>query len=321
MYTKKEVLDDVFSVISTYKSCEFKVYKQHGKYSENTIDRFFGNWTNLLEQNGITPPHRRNVRKEEVISDVKKVFRETNNTKQENYIKYGKFSRSIIKRHFGSWNKMLMAMGISLNMHKPGQYSKESIIKNYCELKKDFGRPFSATEYRRYGRFSQPIIDRVFGSFSNLKKELDERIDARFLSDEDALQEIKSLLNEYGFLTEQILTDNLKCISYPTILARFGSLLNLCKLVGAPMDIQINHRQSKFALQCIQNIRKIFGNNLYCEVTFPWLRNPKTNRALYLDMFYPEHGLAFEFDGLQHRKITRFSKTNENLKISNSAIG
>ena len=74
MYTKKEVLDDVFSVISTYKSCEFKVYKQHGKYSENTIDRFFGNWTNLLEQNGITPPHRRNVRKEEVISDVKKSF-------------------------------------------------------------------------------------------------------------------------------------------------------------------------------------------------------------------------------------------------------
>lgn len=88
----------------------------------------------MLEKIGLKATMSTAITKEELVKDVLDVFEQTKSTKQENYIKNGKYSRAIINRIFGSWNKMLFSLSIQVNMFKPGQYSKESIIQDYKKL-------------------------------------------------------------------------------------------------------------------------------------------------------------------------------------------
>lgn len=304
------IIEDIKKVIAETNDTKFKTYKEHGKYSESTINKNFGNWTNFLKREGYINTQKRGVSKEELVADIKKVFEKTHCTKQENYLLHGKFSRSIIKRIFGSWNKMLKSLGYQLNMLKPDQYTKEDILTEYKQLKEKLGYPLSAAEFRKYGKYSQPIIDRVFGSFTAMKKELGEVIDARFLSNEELEQDILSLYQKYKIISEELIYQE-SIVSYPTIIARYGSLDQLCKKIGIPCDPLTN--KSKLLIQCLASIKSILGNEYILEKTFSWLKNPKTNRPLYIDIFYPKLKLAIEIDGGQHSKICCFAKTPEAL--------
>ena len=117
------IIKDIKRVIEEKKDTSLKAYKTYGKYSECAIRRVIGtSWADFLKSLGYETHVHRNVTKEDLVEDVLRVFNDTGITKQENYIKYGKYSRAIIKRIFGSWNKMLKALGYQLNMFKPGQY-------------------------------------------------------------------------------------------------------------------------------------------------------------------------------------------------------
>lgn len=72
------------------------------------------------------------VSKEDLINDVKKVFKETQNTTRENYLKYGKYSIAPIKRLFGGWNDLLKELNVPINMHK--RLDKEEILKEMRDL-------------------------------------------------------------------------------------------------------------------------------------------------------------------------------------------
>lgn len=309
---KDLIVKDIKRVIEETKDTSFKTYKQRGQYSGCAVRRILNglSWANFLKELGYDVRVHHGIDKDVLIEDVLRVFQETGNTKQENYLKNGKYSRSIINRIFGSWNKMLKALGYQANMLKPGQYTKEDILNEYIRLKESLGHPLSAAEFRKYGRYSQPIIDKVFGSFTNMKKELGEIIDARFLSDEELEKDILRLYNQYGVLSEELIC-NESIVSYPTILARYKTLENLCNKINIPFNPEKN--KSKLLIQCLTIIKQILGDNYELEKTFPWLRNPETNRPLFIDIFYTEFNLAIEVDGMQHYKLCKFNPTKELL--------
>ena len=61
--------------------------------------------------------------------------------------------------------------------------------------------------------------------------------------------------------------------------------------------------------------KKALGDDFIVEQTFDWLRNPKTNHNLYIDIYYPKFKLAIEIDGTQHYKYSsKFYKTIEDFK-------
>ena len=305
------ILEDIRRVIAETGSTKFKDYKSKGKYSECAVTRVIGSWTKFLKSEGYVNTYHRSVSKKEFVDDVKSVFAKTGNTKQENYIRNGKFSRAVVKRLFGSWNKMLCELGYQVNMLKPGQYTKEGILENYKKLKKDFGRPLNAAEFRKYGKYSQPIIDRVFGSFTNMKRELGELVDGRFVSNEELEKDIRQLYEKYGVLSEEIISQE-AILSYPTILARYGTLNNLCSKLKIPQEPLKN--KSKFLIKCLTTIKEHLGNEYVTEKTFPWLRNPVTNRPMFIDIFYPKLKLAIEVDGEQHHEICMYTPTQDALK-------
>jgi hypothetical protein len=310
---RQDIIDDINRVIKETKSTSLKTYKEKGKYSEGAVIRCIGmKWNEYISSLGYRPSKRFNVKKSEVIKDVERTFEKTGSTKQEDYIDNGKFSRAVIKRLFGSWNKMLKELNIPLNMYKPGQYSKDDIINDYKRVEENFGRTLSASEYRKYGKYSQPIVDNVFGSFTNLKRELGEIIDARFVSNEEIEQDLMNLHQTYGILSGSLITEE-SIVSYPTIIARYGNLENLCKKMNIPYSTEEN--KSKLLIQCLTNVKKILGPDCTLEKTFPWLKNPKTNKHLFVDIFFEKRKLAIEVDGGQHYKVCeQFAPTEKALK-------
>ena len=200
-------------------------------------------------------------------------------------------------------------------MLKPGQYSKEEILRDYKKLKEQLGHPLSAAEFRKLSRYSQSIIDRVFGSFTAMKKELGEMIDARFLSNEELEKNILKLYETYGVLSTKLIYEE-SIVSYPTILARYGSLEKLCNKVNIPFSPLTN--KSKLLIQCLTVIQSFLGNEYKLEKTFSWLRNPATGYPLFIDIFYPKLKLAIEVDGDQHYSLCRYCPTEKILKASQS---
>ena len=174
-FDDQDILNDIKHVCETYNINSQKEYLKYGKFSSGAIMNHFDSWTNALQMLGIEPNIHHFVTKEELDNDVVKVFQETGNTKRENYLKHGKYSRQIVKNHYKTWNNLLQSLGYDINMYKPGQYTKNDIMKDYLKLSEDNGALLSSYDYRVLGKFSQPVIDSNFGSFTNFKAELKEK--------------------------------------------------------------------------------------------------------------------------------------------------
>ena len=172
------------------------------------------------------------ITKDDLIKDVQRVINETSNTTRENYLQYGKYSRAPIKRLFGGWNNLLAELGYEINMHK--KVSKEDVLNNMQELIDKFGYVNSAIQ-RKYGKYSQVVIDNLFGSWTNLAKILNQKVDGRQISNEEIKDNIIDIYNEYGEISVYIL-DAYCIVSRQTIAARFGSVLNLLNELGIYLD-------------------------------------------------------------------------------------
>ena len=247
------------------------------------------------------------ISKEDLYNDIKSVIEKTNNTTINNYIKYGKYSKSPIKTN-GGWNKILTDLGYKINMHK-GIITKEEVIEDYILLQKKYGKVTSIIQ-RKYGNYSQKVIDDLFGSFGELQKLMGEKVFTREISDEDILINLYDLYLKYGFLNQQIIQN--ECIaSYPTVYSRIGSVGEICYKLNIPIDNALTN-QSKFSKYIIKNISMYLNEKPILEKTFDWLINPENNCKLRIDAYFPEHSLAIECDGKQHRQFTPiFHKTEE----------
>ena len=307
--SKDELAKDIIRVIESHNGdTTLETYKKYGKYSVcSCYNKFGGGWRKTLTELGYAAKQSKTYSREDVVKDVLSIFNTTNNRGQDNYIRNGKYSRSVIKRLFGSWNKMLRELGFSVNMTKPGQYTEQDIIDDYNRVKSVLGKEPSCAEYRKYGTYSQPVIDRMFGSYTAFSKIVGRRRDARFISDDEILEDLRRIAKQFKVLSSEIITS--ECIaSYPTVLERFGTMKELGEVYGLPTKPSI--RESKFFTQCMNIVKRYWKDEYVTEKTFEWLKNPKTNRPLFIDAYFPKRKVAVEIDGSQHYAPRKFYGEN-----------
>lgn len=60
---------------------------------------------------------------------------------------------------------------------------------------------------------------------------------------------------------------------------------------------------------CIQVLEALFPGYTFSKVRPPWLKNPKTGRALELDGYCPELKIAVEYNGIQHYRWPNYLHT------------
>lgn len=250
----------------------------------------------------------RKISKQDLINDVKKVF-ENGNTTREYYLLNGKYSMAPIRRLFGGWNNLLQELNQDINMNK--NVTKEEVLSEMNLLYNKFGKLTSNIQ-RKYSKYSQSVIDNLFGSFTNLLSEMNLPINGKFISDEDIKNNIISIYNEYGFISKDLI-ENYCIVSHPTLLNRFGSLQSLCDELNIPL--YTNAKSSKLSMYVLGVISGIIKEEPKFEYTFDWLINPKTNQNLRLDAYYPSLNLAIEINGRQHYdRKSFFHKTEKDFK-------
>lgn len=291
---KEDILENVKETIRKHNCTMYKTYKKHGKHSEATITKYFGNWNNLLNEIGVKIKHKRNISKEDILKDVVTIFEETNNTTRENYLKYGNYSRAPINRLFGNWNNMLKELNLRTNMNK--NVTKEDVINDIMRLQKEHGYVNSIIQ-RKHGKYSQSVIDRLFGSFTNLQLELGFSIDNRFITNDQIKQNILDIYNKFNIISVDII-DRECIVSRQTIVNRFGSVVKLLNELN--INSENYNKMSKLQSYMLSLCKSILGEDYELEKSFDWLRNSKTNRKLFIDIYYPKYNLAIEVDGEQH---------------------
>lgn len=298
-YSDEEIIEDVKNVIEKTGDSSLKNYKKvSNKYSLCAIQGHFGSWTQLLNKLGIEPKVHYFATKEDLVKDIISVIEKTGNSGRENYLSHGKYSRAIIKRIFKTWNNALTELGYEINMFKPGQYTREDILNNYRELCNEHQKMLTAAEFRKLGKFSQPIIDNTFGSFSNMRKELGLYFFINEYSDDDVKEILQKIYDEYGFVNEKLINETR--LNKTTICNKYKTVEKCCKRFGFPYK--------KTSLQELFRIKICKLLNMDCETekTFDWLRNPKTNYPLRVDFYFKSLKLVVEIDGEQHDKFNKF---------------
>lgn len=88
------------------------------------------------------------------------------------FIKYCRTSKSTLYKvsEGRRWNEILKDCNLDIIMHKPNSYTKEDVlndIKIFKENCNNNGLKFSSTTYRKFGKFSQTIIDSKLGGWTS----------------------------------------------------------------------------------------------------------------------------------------------------------
>jgi hypothetical protein len=296
MIISKQQLDaDVLSVYnSNTEQFNKKYYLKNGKYSEAVIVRIYGKWSSLCKSLELPYAKRNEYSKEEILKDIKSVCESTNNYTRDNYLEHGKYSKCTVDKFCTSWNDALETLGFEINMNK--NVSKEDVITEMLRLQELHKGYFTAEIQRKESKYSQRVIDRLFGSFSEMLIELDLRSPyGKAISDEQIINELKSIYDTYGTIYCDLI-DEFCSVSFATVIHRFGSLYNAYELAG----INFDDKFSRLSNMVINLANDILGEKPKREKTFKWLVNPNTNRNLYIDAYYKNHNLAIEIDGRQH---------------------
>lgn len=109
---KEEVLEDIKRVAEEQNLSKISSndYEEHGEYSRGTAYRFFGSWTNAVEEAGLDSYSKCTyVPKEDILEDIKRVIKNQNNSDIDryDYDEYGQYSSATAEKRFCSWNNAL----------------------------------------------------------------------------------------------------------------------------------------------------------------------------------------------------------------------
>ncbi len=244
------------------------------------------------------------VKKEDLIRDIKKVYANTIFTKFtiDHYLKNGKYSKSPISTN-GGWTSLLKEIGIPINVNYT--LTKEQAIDDLIKIKNKYGT-VSSTVYRKHGKYSQIIIDRLFGSYTDfvLDAGLKPQKIVRGMTDEEILEDLKSLYLEHGYINSSLIANSMN-YTVNTIYNRFGTMANVYELLRVNNDVNINcfFSSVNFYIESAQSILNEFAIR---EWTCKELMNPENTNHLFVDAYFPNNNLIIEYDGKQHYEYTEF---------------
>lgn len=261
--------------------------------------------------NRITGEFLRNIDKEEIIKDFYRVIDLIGHIPtREEYLNYGKYSRAPIKRIFGGHNELLRYLKLEVRMSR-GDATREEVLEDAKELIKKFGK-LDAITHRKYGKYSQIITDKFFGSFSGMMRELGlkSQRDTRLVSNDDLMMILIDVRDRYGKVTVNLLKMHTD-IPYQTFRNRFGTFEDILKTTKTKSLFGI----SKTSKLVLDSISLYLNSPVIFEKTFDFLVNPDTGARLYIDGYIEKYNLAIEYDGIQHFFFTPyFHKSYEDFE-------
>ena len=144
----------------------------YGKFSANSYKRAFGIFSNALMEVGEKPNQLRNQTKENVVSEIRRVYKELGRipTAKE-FTKFASMTFQTLRNICGdrSWHSLLKEAGISdeemVGLAKHG-VSNEELKEEIIRFKNFLGRYPTYKEMKQEGKYSCNTYENRFGSWS-----------------------------------------------------------------------------------------------------------------------------------------------------------
>lgn len=295
--SKEDFLKCVKDVYVEHNAISLPILKQYGyldiNYSTYVVK--YGGMLKICKECGI--PHKIGARipPEDIIADYRRVYEQFGMINTDLYLKNGRYSKSAIKAAFGGIGELTRIIGVQTNIRM--KTTKEDVIKDV----RDFYQKYNSTssnKYRKYGRYSQPLTDRLFGSWGNLLKEAGLIQQRKTYGKEYLVSEIKRVYDKYGFIGREII-DNECEFTYQALSYYFESQKEISNAIG--VEDAFLHELSVGAQIIYDYLKDRYGGDSFeIERTWSWLKNDKTNSNLYVDFYIPSLHTAIEYDGAQH---------------------
>lgn len=164
----EELINDIkrVSVVIGLNSVSQKDYKEHGRFSCDTLTRRFGSWADVLKKADLEVENYHFISDDELLNDLKKVADSLNkrSVTMAEYKKHGKYSPDPFPRRFGSWFTALEKVG--LERTKNLNISTENLFENLEEIWVKLGRQPNYDEVAKpYSKYSKDVYSRRFGSW------------------------------------------------------------------------------------------------------------------------------------------------------------
>ena len=129
----------------------------------------YGGIVKIANELGLNYLFGNKIDPKELEKDFLRVYNEIGYINSEIYLKYGKYSLEPIKTAFGGLNNLMKKFDIPLNTSR--MEDKETVSKDILEICDKYNTT-SSNIYRKYGKYAESVIARIFGSWENAMNEL-----------------------------------------------------------------------------------------------------------------------------------------------------
>lgn len=324
-FSKKDCFDIAKEILNSEGDLTKDIFFEKSNYDKKIFLNMFNNsFRNFIKESGLYNDikkirDKKNhqaiiITKEELTDKVFEFIKLNNidNLKANDLYSNTNITQNQIKKYWKSFSEMKKEL--NLENKKVILPSKEEVIEHMWYLYGINNNKLTSTIQRKDGKYEKKIIDKLFGSFSNMLIEMGLNINMpRNISTEELLNDLKLIVEKHGTINSTLI-DNEGKYSRPTYLSKLGkSIPEICKRLNI-----INFGKSTISQSgkyCIHLFSEIFNDNNYVlEQTFDWLINPTTGSKMRLDGYFPNLKIAIEYDGIQHYEyIPKLDKTYENF--------
>lgn len=232
------------------------------------------------------------------------------------------FSRRAIRTHFGNIGNFMKEFNIKNNINPPQKprkshkktWTKEEVISKLKEIEESFGY-VSKSLLEKIKSPTPKVIYRIWKDFYSMYEEtgIKQKIaNEPIYSKESLIEELNRLYSLYNGITREII-NQYSTISYMPFYREFKTIENMYLAIKA--NYKREYYLSKSANAIISIIKRELDDIPILEFRDKRIKNPKTNRALRIDAYFPKYNLAIEIHGLQHyTKKSHFFKTDKEFK-------
>lgn len=263
----------------------------------------YGGLKNICKELVLNYVHALRNDKEDIKRDFYDVYKKLGHIDIETYVKHGKYAKQSIRTAFGSVNNLMKELDIPLNTSR--MESEETVlhdIKTVCECYQST----SSNVYRKYGQYSECVINRIFGGWQNAIKKLNLDVAYKTYGKAEIDRQITLVFKKYGFISKALIDDECD-FTYQALKPYYKNKNEISAMLGVE-NAFCDKLSSK--AEVIYLILKELYSDVVKEKTWDWLINDKTNKPLWIDFYLPSINTAIEFDGAQHfHYVQRYHKT------------
>lgn len=306
-YTKDEFYDEIVRIHNQYGYINTNILKNNINLELN-INHWlhkYGGLKNICKELSLNYIHALRSDREDIKQDFYNIYETVGYINIETYLKHGKYSKQSIKTAFGSVNNLMKELGIPLNTSR--MEDEETVlqdIKNVCTKYNST----STNVYRKYGQYSECVINRIFGKWENALMKLNLSPVHKMYGKEEIDRQVIAIFDKYGFISKSLIDDECD-FTYQALKPYYKNKNQLSKMLG--VDNAFCDKSSSKA-RVIHLILYDLYDEIETEQTWDWLINDRTNKHMYVDFFIPSINTAIEFDGKQHfNYFERYHKTYE----------